>query len=540
MLMWDRSGDFSECEPQVLCSFGITEAIVASVAGALTSIGVGGATAAAIAPALAGGLGGAGIGALGSAVTGGKPLIGALTGGITGGAISGFGGPVGDALGIGTTAGDALVGAGAGAFGSAITGGNPLTGAATGGASGLTSGLIGSLGSSAPSGTGVGGGAGSALSAAPDFTTAGAAPTDLTSGLSTAAGGTGFAGGGTASTGAIGAGTGFAGGAAGNGELAGLSAPTSGDLASTTGAFAGPTGAVPAGVELAPQDAAAVQSSAGAAAAGGASNSDLSLTNNLPSWLGGPDTAANPGGNPGGANGGLSEGGTYILPPPAPIAPGSTVVDPNTGDFLNPGDPNYTAAVNSLEATPNVAAPATPAPATGLNGIAQSLGLSSGGQLAGLGIGAAGLGYNLLTKNSIPGESNISNLSNQLQNQSAQLQSYVQNGTLPPGVATVLTQVQKSMTDQIKAKYAQLGMSGSTAETQDLDNAALQVQSQGATEALNLMNQGVSLTQLSGQLMTTLLQSNTQQANQTVQSISGLASALAGGGQKITLNAASA
>ena len=127
-----------------------------------------------------------------------------------------------------------------------------------------------------------------------------------------------------------------------------------------------------------------------------------------------------------------------------------------------------------------------------------------------------------------------------MQNQSAQLQSYVQNGTLPPGVATVLTQVQKSMTDQIKAKYAQLGMSGSTAETQDLDNAALQVQSQGATEALNLMNQGVSLTQLSGQLMTTLLQSNTQQANQTVQSISGLASALAGGGQKITLNAASA
>ena len=513
---------------------GVVAAVVGGISSALGAVGITGG----VASAISGGLLGAGVGALGSEITGGKPLIGALTGGLTGGAIGGFGSTVGDALGIGATGGDALVGAGAGALGSAITGGNPLTGAATGGVGGLASGL---LGSSAPSGTGAGGGAGSALSAAPDFTTAGAAPTDLTSGLSTAAGGTGFAGGGTASTGAIGAGTGFAGGAAGNGELAGLSAPTSGDLASTTGAFAGPTGAVPAGVELAPQDAAAVQSSAGAAAAGGASNSDLSLTNNLPSWLGGPDTAANPGGNPGGANGGLSEGGTYILPPPAPIAPGSTVVDPNTGDFLNPGDPNYTAAVNGLEATPNVAAPATPAPATGLNGIAQSLGLSSGGQLAGLGIGAAGLGYNLLTKNSIPGESNISNLSNQLQNQSAQLQSYVQNGTLPPGVATVLTQVQKSMTDQIKAKYAKFGMSGSTAETQDLDNAALQVQSQGATEALNLMNQGVSLTQLSGQLMTTLLNSNTQQANQTVQSISGLASALAGGGgQKITLNAASA
>ena len=523
MLMWDRSGDFSECEPQVLCSFGITEAIVASVAGALTSIGVGGATAAAIAPALAGGLGGAGIGALGSAVTGGKPLIGALTGGITGGAISGFGGPVGDALGIGTTAGDALVGAGAGAFGSAITGGNPLTGAATGGASGLTSGLIGSLGSSAPSGAGVSGGAGSALSAAPDFTTAGAAPTDLTSGLSTAAGGTGFAGGGTASTGAIGAGTGFAGGAAGNGELAGLSAPTSGDLASTTGAFAGPTGAVPAGVELPVADQYNFASTSDTGTGGTSNIQEIAgLGNTTP----GTASFGNPAPNPElGGSTGFSPGGASEATP--------------TGSALS----NYNPFTTTLSGTPASQALgiSSGTPATGLNGIAQSLGLSSGGQLAGLGIGAAGLGYNLLTKNSIPGESNISNLSNQLQNQSAQLQSYVQNGTLPPGVATVLTQVQKSMTDQIKAKYAQLGMSGSTAETQDLDNAALQVQSQGATEALNLMNQGVSLTQLSGQLMTTLLNSNTQQANQTVQSISGLASALAGGGgQKITLNAASA
>jgi hypothetical protein len=522
---------------------GVVAAVVGGISSALGAIGITGAAA----TALSGGLLGAGVGALGSEITGGKPLIGALTGGLTGGAVGGLGGTVGDALGIGATGGDALVGAGAGALGSAVTGGNPLVGALTGGAGGAATGLLGGLGGSDSSGAGAGaaggantaalgsaapagavgsGGAGSALSAAPDFSIAGSAPTDLTSGVSAS----------TAGTGAIGAGTGFG----GSGELAGLAAPTS-SLSSTTGAFAGPTGAVPSGVEgVTPTDQYNFVSSSDSSGSGG--QPDTSTTGGttgtaggasggpsswLPSWLGGSGS---------GAQASLvNPDGTYVLPPPTPVPEGSTVVD-SAGNFVNPGDPNYAPTVNSLNATPVVqAAPASP----GTSGVLGSLGISNG-QLLGGGIAAAGLGYNLLQKNSIPEESNISNLSNQLQTQSAQLQSYVNNGTLPPGVSTVLTQVQKSMTDQIKAKYAQLGMSGSSAETQDLNNAALQVQSQGATEALNLMNQGVSLTQLSGQLMTTLLNSNTQQNQQTAQSIGNLASALAGGGQTIKLTQAAA
>jgi hypothetical protein len=162
----------------------------------------------------------------------------------------------------------------------------------------------------------------------------------------------------------------------------------------------------------------------------------------------------------------------------------------------------------------------------------------SGGQALGAGISGAGLLYNMTRSNSIPGQSAISGEATTLGNEAAQLQNYVTSGTLPPGVNTVLQQVQNQMAQQIKAKYAALGMSGSTGEQQDINNAALAVQSQGATEALNLMNQGVSLSNLSGQLLTTLLNTNVQQNNQTVTSIGQLAAALAGGsGNRVTVNA---
>jgi hypothetical protein len=212
------------------------------------------------------------------------------------------------------------------------------------------------------------------------------------------------------------------------------------------------------------------------------------------------------------------------------------------GDFVNStfGTPStYNAGdVTTLAPTgAGSAAAGTPAASSGVTGM-------SGGQLAGVGVAGAGLLANMLKGSGSIGESanaagtSIANEANTLAAQSTQLQNYVTTGTLPPGVNQVLQQVQKSMTDQIKAKYAQLGMSGSTAETQDINNAALQVQSQGQTEALNLMNQGVSLANLSGQLMTTLMNTNIQQNEQTTQSIGQLAAALAGGGGTYKLSAA--
>lgn len=130
----------------------------------------------------AGAIEGAGIGGIGSAITGGNVLQGAEMGGLTGGAL-GAAPSIGAALDVGTTAADVGVGAGAGAIGSALTGGNILTGAAEGGLSGGIASQLGGGNSSSSSG----GGNSSGTSSVP-------------SGTGAAAAGSGGAGGSAAST----------------------------------------------------------------------------------------------------------------------------------------------------------------------------------------------------------------------------------------------------------------------------------------------------------------------------------------------------
>lgn len=128
----------------------ITAGIGGAVAAGAGALGVGAATAGTIGAIAGPAIFGAGVGALGSAVTGGNPLTGALTGGVTGGLIGGVGGPLADSLGVSVPTSDALIGAGVGAGSAAITGGNPLLGGAIGGLGGYASGA---LGQSADAGT---------------------------------------------------------------------------------------------------------------------------------------------------------------------------------------------------------------------------------------------------------------------------------------------------------------------------------------------------------------------------------------------------
>lgn len=158
MLKFDIVTGDTEWHDPCLCSFGITEAIGAvlagvvgsaalgtGIAGGIAGLGIAGGAADAIAGVAAPALLGAGVGAAGSAITGGNPLTGALTGGLSGGLIGGLGGATGaltSALGGSAPIADAVLGAGAGAVGSAVTKGNPLTGALEGGAGGALTGLL--------------------------------------------------------------------------------------------------------------------------------------------------------------------------------------------------------------------------------------------------------------------------------------------------------------------------------------------------------------------------------------------------------------
>lgn len=132
-----------------LCSFGITEVIVA---GSLLEAAIGTTAATALTTAALGAAGGAAF----SGLSGGNPLTGALYGGLSGG-IGSLGGAAAGALGMDSTLGAGLAGAAGGAAGAGATGGNPLTAALMGGAgSALASGLS-SMGTSTDVSTGIDG-----------------------------------------------------------------------------------------------------------------------------------------------------------------------------------------------------------------------------------------------------------------------------------------------------------------------------------------------------------------------------------------------
>lgn len=544
MLIWDRqTGDLVDRAPQLLCSFGITEAIAAiatavsaSFAGAgaavagglgLADATLGGFTAGSlIGTGLEGAAGGALLGGGASAIEGKPVLTGALEGGAAGGLTAGLGPAVGGFTGLGTVAGDALTGAAVGAGSSAISGGNPLAGAAEGGVGGLITGAVSGI---QPAGAGgVGGG--------------------------TAVGGPGASAGGIAAPASIGADLPLEGptadGATSDAASALQGPPASGQPlgsalggASLDGATAGfdvPGGGTP----LAAQDSAALGQSVALGQAGG--------TANQASIFGIGDSAETPATSPG-AGTSIQDVNTFPVPPQPPMldAGGNPALDA-TGNpvFSTPGQATYQGAYNTAAqenfANPAVAdstlAGATAAP--GGNSVSNFLekpGLGTLGTAvsnnSALLLGGAALGYDAIKANSPPaGLSNISTEANQLSAQATQLQSYLQNGTLPPGVQTSLHQAGQQAAATIRSQYAARGMSGSSAEAADLANVQNTIVSQGANIATQLLQTGISEAGLSSQLYEAIMNESIQSDAQLGTALATLASATAR--PSITLKAA--
>jgi hypothetical protein len=148
-------------------------------------------------------------------------------------------------------------------------------------------------------------------------------------------------------------------------------------------------------------------------------------------------------------------------------------------------------------------------------------------------LGAVPLGIDLLEGNKQP--ANYGTLEQQAGTLAAggnQLQSYLQSGTLPPGLQTSLNSAATAAQAAIKSRYATTGMSGSSAESQDLQNVANQVSGQGAQIALQLSQQGLSETQLSDQLYAQLMQTSLSQDNALSSAVGNFAGALALGGAR--------
>lgn len=123
---------------------------------------------------------------------------------------------------------------------------------------------------------------------------------------------------------------------------------------------------------------------------------------------------------------------------------------------------------------------------------------------------------------------------NQLTAQGNRLNSYLTTGTLPPGLQQGLTTATNDAQTAIKSKYASMGMSGSSAEAQDLQSVAMRAEEQGASQAMQLMQMGTQDLQLGSQLYEYLIGVNMQQDQQLSTSISNFASAFAEMGRPTT------
>lgn len=414
----------------------------------------------------------------------GAAALFASAGSAIGSAGASLGAGIAGATGIGAeTAGvigaglvDAGVGAGLGATTAAITGGDPGIGALTGG---LTGGAIGGFGGLAGDALGIGATAGDALVGAG----AGAIGSAITGGNPLT---------GAALGGASGLATGLLSGTTpSGGETAGVTAP------GTSAAAIAPPPGVTASPDL---------TAAGGAAGLDGGISPLSLPGQGASLTAGLDTSAITGPLPSAGGAGVSGA--------APVGPSGLSVQPTTQ--LQPiGD------IPTLPEGGNTIQTAWDKPTAG--NIVKALGANAGPLIAG-----GGLLYSLAGSQSVPGQDQLGQLAGSLQSQGQQLSSYLQSGKLPPGAQASIDQATKAAQAAVRSKYASAGMSGSSAEVQDLNNITQQAAVEQFTIADKLLQQGLDATNTSAQIYAELMNFDQQQSALTGQAIGNLATALSG------------
>jgi len=214
---------------------------------------------------------------------------------------------------------------------------------------------------------------------------------------------------------------------------------------------------------------------------------------------------------------------TPAPPAAAPVAPAAAA--PAATEAITP----TTDALSSPGGTSTLVKGATDAGGDGLLGDVKSF-MKDYGSLA---LGGAGLAYNMLKGNEpVPYSAQLESQAAQLQSQGAQLQGYLSSGTLPPGIGAALQGAHDSAAASIRAQYASRGMSGSSAEMQDLSNLAQTTVSQGANIASSLLSTGVSEQQFASGLYQNLMAQSVAQDTAMSNAMAGFTNALAGGWAK--------
>jgi hypothetical protein len=438
------------------CHFGILEAGAALIASLATSAGVGAATAATIGTVGMGVVTGAGLGAGEAAIMGGDPGMGALGGAISGGVLSGAGPVLGSALGN-ATAGDVLAGAAGGTLSAAATGSDLGMGALSGAGSGLIkAGMEGDLfggDTVAPNAAGplqsTGGGPGAGAGGAPAI----AAPPGVEAVTVTAPS---MAAGVTPTLSGLSVG--------GAGQPKTPSAQTQTQAAQPKGQIGNVSGVVGAGTGnvLNP---------------GGISSGVENVTVTAP-----------------------SQPGVGITPTAAGIAPSAAPGAVAGQSAASTDDPNkkdqsywdkLTGKTEDFLSNPAVL----------LGGgllLAEQSGLIGGGAGAGAGNIAGGTAANAnqlekAAQGNVAQSDKLTGLGDTNTKQAQQLESYLTNGGLPPGMQAQIDAAREAAKAGTKQMYANLGMGqGNTSLYADLANIEMQAAATAGTMQENLYNTGLT------------------------------------------------
>ncbi len=139
-----------------------------------------------------------------------------------------------------------------------------------------------------------------------------------------------------------------------------------------------------------------------------------------------------------------------------------------------------------------------------------------------------GIIYNAAQNQTIPGAAPLKSQADTMAAQGTQLQNYLTSGTLPPGAQTAIDQAMNAAKAKIRSDYAARGMTGSSAEVQDLNSLELQGKAQAFDMASKLLQTGINESGLASQIYESLVGINSKQAASMGGAIGNLAAALAG------------
>lgn len=152
----------------------------------------------------------------------------------------------------------------------------------------------------------------------------------------------------------------------------------------------------------------------------------------------------------------------------------------------------------------------------------------------------AGLGLNLARGNQAPaGLADMTAAAASLKNTGSVLQSYMQTGTLPPGMQASVDQATAAAKARIIQNYASRGLNTNPTQNSALQQELQQLQQNAIITAAQigdkLMTEGLSATQISAQIYNNLITIDRQRQAATGSAIASFAAALSGGGGGTTI-----